>query len=208
MRLTATGTPLAANKVPFNRLGGGVMRHNTVVFLPERKKPSREDDTLERLFTKHSHALRLFLRARLGNSDAAEDALQDVFFRLAQIECLAERLREEKGSVRSYLFTIANNLVIDQARQAAVRQKYLQNQVAEESVYQITLERELIGAQDVERLKVAIVNLKPKFQRAFLLSRFEHWSYSRIAEEMGVSVKTVEYYISKALAALKKEVRK
>ena len=179
------------------------MQRNTVVFL-DRKKPAR-GAALERLFAEHSHALRIFLRARTDD-EAAKDILQDVFVRLSQIDDLADRLGEEKGSIRSYLFTIANNLVIDQARQAAVRREYLQIREREENVSPITLERQLMGAQDVERLKQAIIGLKPKCRRAFMLSRFRQWSYAKIAKEMGVSVKTVEYYISKALARLKQEV--
>ena len=58
-----------------------------------------------------------------------------------------------------------------------------------------------------EMLKTALDRLPPNVRKAFELSRFENMTYNKIAEEMDVSPKTVEAYISKALSVLRVELK-
>ncbi len=60
--------------------------------------------------------------------------------------------------------------------------------------------------QDIGRMQDVLLKLKPKHRHAFVLSRFKYMSNKDIAETIGVSVSTVEKYISKALLALRKEL--
>ena len=57
--------------------------------------------------------------------------------------------------------------------------------------------------QKVEIINVAIGQLSPKCREAFLLSRYNQLKYKEIGEVMGISVKTVEIHISKALSHLR-----
>ena len=61
-----------------------------------------------------------------------------------------------------------------------------------------------IFSDEVESIIRETLKLIPEqTQRIFLLSRFENKSNKEIAELMGISVKGVEYHISKALKALR-----
>ena len=57
--------------------------------------------------------------------------------------------------------------------------------------------------QKAEIINVAIEDLSPKCREAFLLSRYNQLKYKEIADVMGISVKTVEIHISKALSQLR-----
>ena len=46
-----------------------------------------------------------------------------------------------------------------------------------------------------------------KTRRIFIMSRYEGKSYLTIAQETGLSVKSVEFHISKALTMLRKELK-
>jgi RNA polymerase sigma-70 factor (ECF subfamily) len=52
-------------------------------------------------------------------------------------------------------------------------------------------------------LKKTLNEMTPSIRETFLLCREEELSYKEIADKLGVSVKSVEYRISKALAILR-----
>jgi RNA polymerase sigma-70 factor (family 1) len=59
-------------------------------------------------------------------------------------------------------------------------------------------------AKEIEQI---IENLPKQCKRVFILSRFENKKYREIAEEMGISLKSVEAHISKALDVLRKNLK-
>ena len=69
----------------------------------------------------------------------------------------------------------------------------------ETDYYQITELREL--------LKKAINKLPDSYRQAFVMHRFQHMSYKDIAEQVGVSSKTIDYRIQQALKILRKELK-
>lgn len=179
-----------------------------MVYLPEQQDGPR-NVTLDLLFKEHETALRAFLRVRMVNQDDIEDLIQDVYIRLAKVNDLIEKVNRRNGSTRAYLFSIANNLVIDHARRRAVRQKYVnEQQLDNQDSYtgKETPEDYMMAEQELKRIKTVIMGLKPKVRRAFLLSRFRYMSYGQVAEEMDIPVKRVEKYISEALATIKEGV--
>ena len=61
-----------------------------------------------------------------------------------------------------------------------------------------------IFSDEVESIiRETLKSLSEQTRLAFLLSRFENKSNKEIAKQMGISVKGVEYHISKALKALR-----
>jgi len=72
-----------------------------------------------------------------------------------------------------------------------------------ETLSKLQLEEATGDKQKVEIINVAIEELSPKCREAFLLSRYNQLKYKEIADVMGISVKTVEIHISKALSQLR-----
>ena len=56
-----------------------------------------------------------------------------------------------------------------------------------------------------KQIGTSLQALPDKCRQAFVLSHFDNLSYKAVANEMGISVKTVEKHISKALRTLRKE---
>ncbi len=143
-----------------------------------------------------------FLRHRIASEGDAEDATQECFVRLLQY------VRSEPlESWKPLLYRIAANVAIDQARRA--RRRHTARHVSVNDVDIDSLEpaheERISREQEMLRVRQAILALPPKCQQVYLL-RLEGRSYRAIAEHCGISVKAVEKHITKALAAVRREV--
>lgn len=178
-------------------------KHNIVDF--GHHKESRQQ-ALQCLFEEHHVALRTFLLARMAGSPDLDDIMQDVFVRLARVSDLSDRMAGEQGSVRAYILTIANNLLVDLSRHKKIQRQYLEAEqpLAEEERVDSAPDRIAQGRQQIEIIQSAIARLKPMEQKAFVLSRFKYMSYKEIARQLGVSPRTVEDYIGNALMKIRK----
>ncbi len=65
----------------------------------------------------------------------------------------------------------------------------------------------LVSANQEQRLRQAVHTLPVKCREAFVMSHYEELSYKVISAKMGISVKTVEKHVSKALQVLRRELR-
>lgn len=167
---------------------------------------------LTRLYREHHVALRRFIKVRLGGGEDREDIVQEVFVRLAKIDHLARLLPEDGEGNRSYLFRVANNLVINMARHRAVKEAFLDDEkhrVTDSTVpgAGVSTEKIVLAQEGLELVRQAIAGMKPAWRHAFLLSRYKQKSYAEIAKYMDVTVKQVEHYMHNALTVIRKSVR-
>ena len=64
---------------------------------------------------------------------------------------------------------------------------------------ELSPERILIANERLARLMEALNALPPRMAEAFVLHRFDEMTYAEIARRMGVSVRTVESFIARAV---------
>lgn len=182
-------------------------RDNIVEF--SSRKPRRKQ-LLERMYQEHGQVLRAFLLARIGDSPDVDDVMQEVFLKLARIEGMDEKLSRESRQNRSFILTIANNLLVDLSRHNAIRRRYQQSEQSAGEDKRNEVNPEVIAGdrERLEQVERAILSLPPVWRKAFVLSRFKHMSYKQIAEEMGVSSRSIEKYIGHALVKIRRLVGK
>lgn len=175
-----------------------------IVDLNQRRKWAREQ-TLERLFKEYVPLLRTFLMKRLGHVSDMEDLIQDVFSRLLLLKDVDKRFSENYPNNKSYIFTAANNMIVDLERRKAVRRNYQEQHLDDnaDKFNEVGPEEHVIADQQVVIIKDIVMNLKPQWRRAFVMSRFHYMSYQEISEEMNISIKQVEYYITSALVRIR-----
>lgn len=180
-----------------------------ILLFPKRREAER-DRVLSELVSEHDRALRRFLRMRRLSPSDLEDVLQDVYLKLARLEDLTDRFSASPDTVRSYLFVMATNVIRDRVRRATVRESSKHQPLDEEMVHADTRSPETIidGRQQIGAVEKALRQQKSHHRRAFMLSRFEHKSYREIADELSVSVSTVEKYICRVLLALRQELER
>lgn len=137
----------------------------------------------------------------LHEKDGAEEVVQDMFFHLWE----KRESLEIKSSVKSYLFQSVKNRCLTLLKHVSVREAYkTHNQ--ENITYQEQQITELEG-ELATMIEVAVNELPEERQKVFRLNRYEGLKYKEIAQHLGISVKTVEGQMSKALKFLREELQ-
>lgn len=137
------------------------------------------------------------------NQANAEDIVQTVFI---DFWTKRNQLSIEK-SVIGYLSRMVHNRCMDYFRKqksiTTKQEKYFQNSL---SLDITSPEENLLNAENLAAIHDKIDALPPKCSIVFKMSRFEEMSYAEIAEQLGVTKKTVEYHVSTALRLLRKSI--
>ena len=170
------------------------------------------DTALQRTVAEHEPALRRFARARLAGHPDYEDIVQEVFLRLARQNRWEERLGGSLDAVRSYLFSIATNVIRDRYRQSVMRRKHsvmTEHEADAGAHYPACSSEDIVSAQEqLVAVTSALMKLQPGCRHAFVLSRFEGLSYRQIADKMNISVSMVEKHVMRALAGIRRSIER
>jgi RNA polymerase sigma-70 factor (ECF subfamily) len=153
---------------------------------------------LETVFLAHRDALLRFLRAR-GAGDAAEDLLQELWFRV--VAAPSGPIAEPVG----YLMRAANNLMLDRHRGEvrAMRRDLDWADVAASADHEVpNAEREMIGREALGRAEAVLASLGSRVEAIFRRYRLDEVTIDQVAREFGVSRSTVEKDLQKAYRAL------
>ena len=151
----------------------------------------------EKCFKQYYTSLGMYVMRICGDIDETEDIVQEVFSLIW--ERFADTMLPEH--LKSYLYKVAHNLTIDRIRKNNSKDKRISldeiNQcedVSEEAID--TSERDAL-------LWIAIGKLPERCRQVFLMSKRDGLSHAIIAQELGISQKTVENQITKANKALR-----
>ena len=155
---------------------------------------SSSEFAVQALYSSHHGWLNGWLRARLGNAADAADLAQDTFVRLLQ---RTERL--ELKAPRAFLRTVARGLVIDHWRREEIERAYLETIAHLPETETPSAESRALVIELLEGIARMLEGLKPKVRQAFLLAQCEGLTHKQIAEQMGLSLRSVERYVADAL---------
>ena len=106
-------------------------------------------------------------------------------------------------SVRSYLYTAVHNRCLNYIRD---RKKFIQDDIPQttESLSSYIDQSDFMEVEELRNeIYKALAELPEGSRNIFKMSRFEGKKYKEIAEELGISIKTVETQMSKALKHMK-----
>ena len=110
-------------------------------------------------------------------------------------------------SVKSYLYTIVNNLSVDLLRHEKVKQRH--RMFVNQPIVAIS-DNEAFDQLDLKRMAAsidkAISDLPEQMRRIFELSRNGGLKYAEISVQLNISLKTVETQMSRARAKLRKQL--
>ena len=136
------------------------------------------------------------VRGRGVRGDDANDIVQDAYVRLtAAID------RTEVHDPVAFLRTTTINLIRDRGRSSTRRNTMTSSQFDTNQVPcpSPSVERTLIGRQQLAILEQALSELPPKRRAALVLYRFDNLSHAEIAHRLGISISMVEKHVRFAL---------
>src|SRR6266571_7935195 len=158
-------------------------------------------DAFEALYRMYWERLYAFAFRYLRSQQDAEDAVQEVFFRIW-------RGRAEwvpAGAVRNYVYVAVRNAARDRLERAAVARRWGGHvgQVATVAAIQSELE----AAELVAAVQRALDELPPKRSAVCKLRLIDELSYAQIADRLGIREKTVETQLARGLKFLRERMR-
>lgn len=157
-----------------------------------------EKDVFDDIFRIQSNDLHDFLYYKFGADNSPEDLVQEAFMKLWE-NC--KDVLPEKA--RSYLFTVANNLMLN----TLSRKKTVLNYQQQKPVYNIETPQYLMEESEyMNKLQNALEELTEDQRVTFLLNRIEGKKHMEIAEMLGISKKAVEKRIYTTLIILRKKI--
>jgi len=157
----------------------------------------------KRLVERYQSRLFNFLYRYLRDREAAEDLTQEVFLKVYQ----AAPHFEPRAKVRTWIFTIAYNLAVNELRRRQRRGFF--GLFVHEDREGVTMEAPEAGDRlELEEIMTEALGLLPHNQRAALLLRVrDELSYQEIAEILGVSRSSVESLLFRARERLRRLIR-
>ncbi|MHB8838194.1 MAG: RNA polymerase sigma-70 factor [Gemmatimonadaceae bacterium] len=160
-----------------------------------------DEQAFDALFRLHYAALVGFTESLLHDRMVAEDVVQDV---LLEVWRRRESL-EIDLTWRSYLFRAARNRALNEIRHARVAQRAEPLVRGPESV-EASSPRDLDARELDAAFRQALASLPAPVREVFELSRRDGLRYSEIAAALGISVKTVEARMGRALKELREQL--
>jgi RNA polymerase sigma-70 factor (ECF subfamily) len=154
------------------------------------------------LYKKYSTRLYRFAIGYLKSSEEAEELVQEVFTIIWEKQ---KDLREEL-SFKSFLFTIAFNIIRKHFRSKSYLSVYFKSGEVDELDYQTS---QKIAHDSLYQYITELVNQLPERRKEiFIASRFEGLSITEIADKFGISHKTVENQLTDALKFIRINLNK
>lgn len=139
--------------------------------------------------------------ALVKDSDAAEEVAQDVMHELWR----RRETLDPEASLRAYLLRSVRNRALNQLRHLRVRRD---TEADVEALYDtpLTADQPLAAQELAEAVQEAFGELPPRCREVFELSRVHGLKYAEIAESLGISQKTVEAQMGKALRVMRERL--
>lgn len=153
----------------------------------------------ERLVKKYSEKMVRFAASQTGSWDAAQDIVQEIFVSI----WMRHATWQVNTSLAAYLYKSVVHGVA----------KHVRSQRSHTSLETLPIQSDTESGTELDEQEIVataehtIANLPQQTRTIFLLTREQHLSYSSAAQQLGVSIKTIEKHMSRALTALRKALK-
>lgn len=166
----------------------------------------KKDDhyAFDQIFRKYGPALFSFVVSILKDRFEAEEAVQDVFFKIWE----KRRDLDPSLSFKSYLFTIALNTTKNIYRRKLQEEKYKQGVAIELKINQASDIDEIEYRNLLDYIDKIIEKLPPARREIFILSKKDGLKNPEIAKLLNISEQTVKNQLVSAMKFLRAEAVK
>jgi len=173
------------------------------IFRAWARKIRASDPTAFEAFFRAVHEPLVRYASRFVPDPSAEDLVQDAFVRIWEGR---ERIDPDQ-SLKAFAYRTVRNLCLNRIRDGKTREKLLAERYDTHPLAVDRPDHALAESALAERLRAWIDELPERPREALELSRFEGLNHQEIAQAMGVSPRTVNNHLVKALRAIRDRVR-
>ena len=165
-----------------------------------RDEPAGDADAaIRQLYERHARALRRYVERFCPDHASADDIVQETFIRAWRH---LPQLNSGDFPVRSWLFRVARNLLIDADRAARCRPVTVRPQPAEEGRDDAGLNRIL----DQQLVADALHQLSPAHRTVLVETFYQGRTLAKVARQLGIPDSTARSRLHYALQALRREL--
>lgn len=147
---------------------------------------------IEQAYQEHRDALLRYVVSRLGNTDTAEDIVQDTFVRILNMQQMVQAT-----TVRALMLSIAHNIIIDHKRKSLIRERFSRSDISWQMPENTNAMAEYNELAECEMRVVS--QMPPKRKEVYLLRQREGLSIKEVAARMNISPKTAETHWGKGI---------
>jgi RNA polymerase sigma-70 factor, ECF subfamily len=159
----------------------------------------------EQLFKKYYEPLCRYAFTVVKDMDVAEEIVQELFYGYWK----GRATLSIQLSLNAYLYRAVKNNSLSYLRQQAVRQRYAEKAKSElAEVESATVEDELVAEELSKVIDETLHQLPERCSTVFRMSRFEGKKYQEIADNLAISIKTVEADMGKALHLFRENLKR
>jgi len=159
-----------------------------------------EEDALAEVYRRHVGVILGLARRVLGDGHHAEDVTQDVFVRLWSHP---ERFDPGRGSLRSFLLTMAHGRAVDVARSNTARREREAKVTDLSALTGADVEPRVWELSQVDRVHEAMAELSFDERRAIELAYFDGHSYREVARILSEPEGTIKSRIRSGLQRMR-----
>jgi RNA polymerase sigma-70 factor, ECF subfamily len=160
----------------------------------------KDESAFEKVFKDNFKKLQSYAITIVGDENVAEEMVQNVFFKLWD---RSEKINIQ-SSIAAYLYRAVYNESCNYLKHQKVKQGFLN--YSKHAMSDISTEKaskKVLVTELEQRIKNALNDLPEQCRTVFQLSRFEELKYQQISDTLGISIKTVEAQMGKALRIMR-----
>jgi len=158
----------------------------------------------EALVNHYADRLCAFVYTMLRDTETTHELVQDIFLWIWR----HRHDWEIRGALTTYLYRSARNRAVSHTRHERLQQRW-QEEMAGDAAFEMVTRGPLHAdaqsrSDDLQSaLARALEQLPDRCRQVYLLSREHNLTYAQIGETLGISPKTVEVHMTRALASLR-----
>lgn len=161
-----------------------------------------QEPAFEQMFRTYYERLCHYATTILKDPDESEEMVQTVFLSIWEKRADLEITL----SLKAYLYRAVHNHCLNRIKHYAVRENHREYALYHQTDSRDSVAEAIYGSELEERIEKAVRKLPEQCQVVFRMSRFDELRYQEIADKLGLSIKTVENQIGKALRILRVEL--
>lgn len=164
---------------------------------------SGNESAFEMIFKAYYQPLCRYAHSFLEDKEEAEEVVQSAFITVWE----KRKTIDIQTSLKSYLYRMVRNACLNVIKHEKVKKQHVSHELAFTEASYDSVSQKVYATELETKITESIKALPEQCRLVFQLSRFEELKYQEIADQLQISVKTVENHMGKALKIMREQLK-